>query len=798
MAVYGDELAVGAPSFLYTSNSYGKIFLYRRQASDWQSAALYDSLMVPAELDLNHVGTAIAMNGNVLFASAYNNLGGAHTNAVVVFERIDNKWRYRQLITMGKPLDKSWPSVKFSLNGDELAVGEYFTIGGGVSILRKNAESGDWERTVAIGGDIFSGFGGVVKLQDNHLFIGAPGLSFNNIYRSGAVYVFTRLPGALWQADMQPSAVIAAQQPIEGGFFGSSLDVIGNTMAVGAPGMFLTFDSKVRTIPGNTYIIQTSDFYWKNTTQYLNLQGDRYASNERDHFGSHVTLDEEYFYIGARSEHTSTGQFSGSVYYIPTPPVIFLEPPLCSGMQPLQLKAYPFGGTWAGPGVDAMGIFDTALSGTGVFQLTYSTPDCAYTGSVEIEVKPPMNIAQLSPAEVFICNDGATTLKITQVNGATYQWYYRQEKTGSFVWLTKDDESFEVTNPGEYKAVVSAACAGESPVFSVKIQSVNVKLGPQTVVCNPAQPVPLLASGHAGVWVGQGVSSDTFNPQGRGNGYHKLTYRITTALGCIVLLKDSIKVNAVPPITLTRNAGDFCQTGSSVLIATPAGSGLQYTWYYKETENSLLRSVNQSITNLGEVYNQGYYQVSATNGECTNTSNILKVGFSSDLPYTLTPAENKNVQTCNASDYRLSVNARGGTMYTWLYKAGESDNYQAIAGEEANELVTTETGFYAVRGEYGFCSFQSAPVSLEFSRDHFSVPNVFTPNGDDKNPVFKAETTSAISRFSIFNRQGTLVYSNIAGGWDGGDAPSGVHFWYMKYRGCDQEKEAKGWVHLLR
>jgi gliding motility-associated-like protein len=84
-------------------------------------------------------------------------------------------------------------------------------------------------------------------------------------------------------------------------------------------------------------------------------------------------------------------------------------------------------------------------------------------------------------------------------------------------------------------------------------------------------------------------------------------------------------------------------------------------------------------------------------------------------------------------------------------------------------------------------------------RDHFSIPNVFTPNGDDKNAVFKAITNSAISRFSIFTRDGSLVYSNNTGEWDGGQAPSGVYYWYVTYQGCDDElHEAKGWVHLLR
>jgi gliding motility-associated-like protein len=800
LAVYGDELAVGAPSFLYSSVNYGKIFLYKRTTSDWRSLALYDSIVPPGNLQLNHVGATIAMNDHVLFASAYNNFNDEHTNAVIVFEKINDKWTYKQLIKLGKPIDKSWPSVKFSLNGDQLAIGQYFTIDGGVSILDRNATTAMWEVTAAISGDVFSGLGGAVKLQDNHLFVGAPGLSYNNVYRSGAVFVFTRLPGESWQSNMQASSVISAMQPVEGGFFGSSLDVVGNTLAVGAPGMFLTFDSNVRTIPGNTYIIQSKDYYWKNTIQYLNLQGERYASNERDHFGSAVTIDENYFYIGARSENTSTGQFSGAVYYIPTPPVIFLEPPACKNAQPFTLQAYPFGGTWAGPGVNAaLGTFDPSVAGTGIFTLTYSTPNCNYQGTVQIEVKNPISVQQLSPAEVFICSEATTTLQLESVSGTTYGWYYRQDSGASFVHIAGNGASLTVTNPGEYKAIVSGQCSSESPVFRIALENFSITVGPQPVVCSAQQNVSLVTSKNTGAWEGTGVTGNQFNATGLNNGFYRLTYRITTTAGCHIALIDSIKVNAVPLLTINKADGDFCQTGAATLRAAPVDNAFTYTWYFKQKEIETPVLINQVLSNDATVYSQGYYQVSATNGECSNVSNWQEVGFVTDLAYTLLPGENTEVQVCNADDFTLTINAREGTDYAWKFKSVDADTYQTIAGETSSQLRVSEDGFYVVQGAYGFCSFETSPVSMRFVRDSVFVPNVFTPNGDDKNAVFKVLTTTDISMFQVFDRYGDEICRNAAGEWDGGEASSGVYFWHVILTGCDKlQQELKGWVQLLR
>src|SRR5690606_22479362 len=97
---------------------------------------LYDSLSPPPELMLNRFGADIVMNERFLIASAYNNFDDVHTNAVVIFERMEEEWEYRETIELGKPLDKSWPSVKLSLSGNHLLVSSFRSLDGGVRIYR--------------------------------------------------------------------------------------------------------------------------------------------------------------------------------------------------------------------------------------------------------------------------------------------------------------------------------------------------------------------------------------------------------------------------------------------------------------------------------------------------------------------------------------------------------------------------------------------------------------------------------------------------------------------------------------
>ena len=88
----------------------------------------------------------------------------------------------------------------------------------------------------------------------------------------------------------------------------------------------------------------------------------------------------------------------------------------------------------------------------------------------------------------------------------------------------------------------------------------------------------------------------------------------------------------------------------------------------------------------------------------------------------------------------------------------------------------------------------------------FSIPNVFTPNGDGFNDVFEVPKVvfqnnqrlceDITFKMTIYNRWGKLVFegdgTNPA--WDGGDFPSGMYFYEILY----QEDVFKGSVSLLR
>jgi hypothetical protein len=60
------------------------------------------------------------------------------------------------------------------------------------------------------------------------------------------------------------------------------------------------------------------------------------------------------------------------------------------------------------------------------------------------------------------------------------------------------------------------------------------------------------------------------------------------------------------------------------------------------------------------------------------------------------------------------------------------------------------------------------------------------------------DTTFPIISLTIYNRFGKEIHYTTNGIWDGGESPAGVYYWHLKYHGCDQPKDLKGWVQLIR
>ncbi|SDL83843.1 gliding motility-associated C-terminal domain-containing protein [Catalinimonas alkaloidigena] len=111
-------------------------------------------------------------------------------------------------------------------------------------------------------------------------------------------------------------------------------------------------------------------------------------------------------------------------------------------------------------------------------------------------------------------------------------------------------------------------------------------------------------------------------------------------------------------------------------------------------------------------------------------------------------------------------------------------------------------------GEQGCPEYRRDSVVVDLvvidsaDRDLINPPNVFTPNGDDKNEVFVLtdlppdNCNDQFLAVRIYNRWGKEVYQNDTRdfAWTGDGLPIGIYYYVVEYR----RRKVKGWVQIMR
>lgn len=143
--------------------------------------------------------------------------------------------------------------------------------------------------------------------------------------------------------------------------------------------------------------------------------------------------------------------------------------------------------------------------------------------------------------------------------------------------------------------------------------------------------------------------------------------------------------------------------------------------------------------------------------------------------------------------------------YEWrIYEQGKEDKPLVHRFEETLDYTFNHSGAFYVQCYATFTKGsdvvtypeegEANPFSVTILESHLEMPNAFSPNGDDRNPIYKAKDNhkSIVSfKATIFNRWGQRLYTwtDINGGWDGTvngrKVKDGVYFVNVVAKGAD-------------
>lgn len=359
MSMSGDTLAVGAPAESSnaigiggdqtnnTATSSGAVYVFTRAGGSWaQQAYIKASNTAPAAA----FGHSLSLSGDTLAVGAYgeasnatgingnqNNTMATGSGAVYVFVRSGTTWTQEAYIKPSNTGANDQFGYSVSLSGNTLAVGapledsnaqgidgnganNAMTDSGAAYVFLRTGTTWMQQAYIKASNTGMSDyFGQSVSVSGNTLAVGAYGEASNattiggnqgdnSAPLAGAVFVFLRT-GTTWA----PQAYIKASNAESVDYFGYSLSLSGDTLAVGA-----SFeDSNATTIGGDqsnngaadsgaVYVFTRSGTTW---TQQAYLKASNTGSN--DYFGFSLSLSGDVLAVGAYGEDSNATGIGG-------------------------------------------------------------------------------------------------------------------------------------------------------------------------------------------------------------------------------------------------------------------------------------------------------------------------------------------------------------------------------------------------------------------------------------------------------------------------------------------------------
>lgn len=357
---------------------------------------------------------------------------------------------------------------------------------------------------------------------------------------------------------------------------------------------------------------------------------------------------------------------------------------------------------------------------------------------------------------------------------------------------------------------ISDACGGSqnvTQIITISAITPSVNAGLDQVVCEELAVTLNAISSQPGSTISwdQGVQQGVaFIPSSIGS----TTYTVSNEIcGGTCVSTDQVEVVVETATTPSFSADTLliCQ-GSSIVFESTTTNSVACLWDFGNGQ--------QSTSCDGEVitYNSsGLFDVSlsVTNAAgCTSTavySNFIEVLASPNASFitsTQTIGEMNNEVIFN----NTSTNA---TNVHWDF----GDNSSSIE-ETPIHLFNVATGQnylveLIVSNDLGCSDSTSILIVYEEELIYF-VPNSFTPDDDEHNPVFLPILNDVVDSYNyqllIFNRWGSVVFESksIGDGWDGTfdgkPVQDGVYIWKLvfKMKNNDDVHEAVGHVTVLR
>lgn len=473
--------------------------------------------------------------------------------------------------------------------------------------------------------------------------------------------------------------------------------------------------------------------------------------------------------LNSCGSQTNTVKDSVNLTIVPNPTISVDKPSpgLCTG-ESVTITATSSLGTYTWqPG----GITTNTIVANSAQIYTVTTSNSCYTVSatstVSINSSPALTISSTSSS---LCPAGQTaTLSITGSAG-TYNW-----SDGS------NNDSTIVNSDGVYTATVTtASCGSVSASYTIGAAPIpTITLSPSsTLLCDGATATLTAPSNMSNYsWSDGSINTNSIVV----NAANIYTVGVSNACGSATT-SINIQTNTTPTLVLVSSSNTLCPNQTATLTVT--GGSSPYIW-----------SNNSSNTGSVVTTTGGSVSVTYSNVCGTDTETVMVTTSSVNASISANPISGVTPLTVNFSNSSVGANS-----YTWTLGNGNTAVTQTIVAQ----TYTMVGNFMAyLTATDGTCiDTDSVLIHVLNEAPTLIIPNVFTPNGDSANDVFKVTGFSIVDfNCTIFDRWGMQMFywNDITKGWDGKssgkEVPDGTYFYIINAKDIDG-KEIKNQGHL--
>lgn len=390
--------------------------------------------------------------------------------------------------------------------------------------------------------------------------------------------------------------------------------------------------------------------------------------------------------------------------------------------------------------------------------------------------------------DIIDVTSGCVPLELSFINesigGEEFSWDFGNGETSNL----EDGETITYDQVGQYTVSliirdINTCIAEDMYSITIDVFEEQTAVSPDMTIC-VGSSIQLAAEGGENYrWLPEEGLDNPFISSPLASPSETTLYevKIATPGGCIKT--ESIEVAVVSSFGEATSVSPdvtICEGSSAQLNAS---GGESYRWFPQDgLDNPSISSpiATPSVTTQYEV------EIGTPMG-CTETKSVVVAV----APTIIEDFEvNRIFKECNelpSFEFINRTNYNGDI--SWNFGDGESSQVN-------NPIHTyTEPGSYSVNLEINEDCVVEKTVEVE--SQEFFVPNVITPNGDDKNEFFEVRSAFNFS-LTILDRKGVEVFQsdNYLNNWNADGLPAGIYYYDIKspeyFDGC------KGWLQVIR